>query len=320
MTDLDFSSPIADNPMSLVDVIPRGIEAVWKLNAGDIWEVTLNDRTDLEECYWLDDVDGLWDADIRVTSQDLPDDHGEIPLTAYYGGHTLVFSGLIYARSLQRLREMWRDLRRSVQPLVEFTCLIDTGSPLTSATFKARKASSLPGGDRQINSRWERPFLISLRMSDPRFYSFQQHTDTYTPSDVTILGRDYPRTYPTDYHTFIDSTGHAVTPGAGLTAYNAGNFPSRPIFVLNGPLPFPTIKNNTTGAQMALNRDIGVGQSLTIDVASRTVIDENGFNAFATWVKGNNWVELGEGYNDLTVTVQTFQGGTIDVYWFDTYL
>src|SRR3954451_9944557 len=98
-------SPVAD-----IQANPKGLEARWILNAGSAYAVTLNDKSQYE-CYFVEEIGGLDDAEVRASVEPNPSRHGATPLTGYYGSRNITFTGYIRALNLRRLREMQSALK-----------------------------------------------------------------------------------------------------------------------------------------------------------------------------------------------------------------
>lgn len=298
----------------------QGLECRWVINVNSPNTISLNDRSNEYERYVVQEIGGLWDADIRFAADSLPDQHGEVPGAAYYGGRTITFSGYIEAPNLYRLREMQHQLKLAMFPLDEFACEIDSGDTNTSLLFNARKNAMIDGVERQINYCYRRDFMISLRMSDPRFYSAEDSSALYQPSLAAILGTTFPLTFNLVFGTQMSGEGQIATAGSAFSIINEGNFDTQPIWIFDGPLTNPTITHEETGEVMALNLSLSAGDQIVVDTATKTVYDNDGVNRFGIWRKGNHWLRLSPGGNDYIITVASFEGGTVSVTWRDAFL
>src|SRR5438128_636155 len=93
--------------------VPRGLEAIFSY--GDL---IFNDTSSIDK-YRVLQIDGLDDADVRDSREEVPSGHGEFPLNAYYGGRTLAFNGRIEAYTQLKLRNMQQGLRSAFVDLTE---------------------------------------------------------------------------------------------------------------------------------------------------------------------------------------------------------
>jgi hypothetical protein len=158
--------------------VPRGIEAQFEYNG-----LILNDRTVIDK-YRIMQIDGLDDADVRDSRDENPGQHGETPNFALYGGRTIAITGRIEAYSLAKLRDMQQALRTAFQDISEEKKLnFLTGSTSTDHYISCKKFSKNQWGEEQKDKHvFFRDFVITLRASDPRFYSRSQITSSVFPN------------------------------------------------------------------------------------------------------------------------------------------
>lgn len=78
-----------------------------------------------------------------------------------------------------------------------------------------------------------------------------------------LSGRTYDKTYNYNY-------GAGTAPGGEMTVINNGDLPAYPLFTVTGPVDFPIIDNVTTGAEFAVNKNMG-SEVVTIDASTGVV-------------------------------------------------
>lgn len=151
----------------------------------------INDRYQADRIR-VTSITGLDDADVRVSSEVMPADHGEIPYDGFYGGRTIVLSGNIEGGSLGSLKRMERDLKAAYAPLVEapmkfrwFDVLdtFDDTATLSNYTALAGSVASLSVSSSLLN--WTTTVnTILLRSADNRTWGDSQITLRVYPGDT----------------------------------------------------------------------------------------------------------------------------------------
>jgi Phage tail protein len=244
--------------------------------------------------YFITAMGGLDDADVRATADPRPDMHGELPLTAWYGGRTLVIEGYILALNSRQLRVMQQALRQAFAPLTEKSLVFSTGDTVNGDVFiNCRKATPLAMREQMQQNYaqfFKREFQISLRASDPRFLAF-------TASSAT--------------------SGTNPANNTNIACTNSGNWSSYPVITITGPFNANlVITNTTTGIGFTINTALTGGQVLTIDCDQRTV-KLGTANAFYYLTSASQWPTLEPGAQNLQLT--GVGGGTaaskVDVAW-----
>lgn len=179
---------------------------------------------------------------------------GEVVYPGFARGKTVTYEGRLQAASLQSLRQLAHAMRagfaeRSTEQAMTISPHPGYG---TQEWFYGARALALDIDEIQANGPWqwpqfERPFTLSLRMSDPRFFALPQLT----------------------------SGPHAS--GATVTIANAGTAPSDPAFSGTIAGTTITIENATVPtdagtAQLVIDVPaLLVGESIVIQFASRTI-------------------------------------------------
>jgi len=114
-------------------------------------------------------IDGLADADVRDTREPNPGYDGETAFESYYGGRTIVISGIIKAGTLSKLRDMQEGLKSIFAPLDEAALIFKGLTPDYDIQIFCRKSQPITMGETQKNFLFERDFQVTLRASDFRF-------------------------------------------------------------------------------------------------------------------------------------------------------
>jgi len=153
---------------------PRGIESVLEYNG-----LFMNVR-EWVDTYLVTTIGGIDDADIRDVREVNPGYHGETAFESFYGGRTITLSGKVYSKTLFKLRDMQQGLRQAFAQLdQEMPLVFRTNDPDLDMMIYAKKSQSVQMADEQRTANhFERPFLVTLRASNPRFLSVVKVHDT----------------------------------------------------------------------------------------------------------------------------------------------
>lgn len=118
------------------DTIAKGRHSRIVYNA-----LVLNNRW-LPDRYFVTEVDGLGGPDVRDVREQKPQNQGELPYDAYWGGDTLTITGHIEAGNLMQAERMSRDLESAFGTLEESPMKFnwwdihdEFSDPLTSSAF-----------------------------------------------------------------------------------------------------------------------------------------------------------------------------------------
>lgn len=253
--------------------VPTGIESIFHYGG-----LTFNDKNNLDY-YRINRIDGLSDPDVRDQRELNPSRHGETALTSLYGGRTVVLTGRIEASNLQKMRDMVMALKIAFADLVESPLAVITGQGYArDHQINCRKIQALQITEEQINFRFSRDFMVTLRASDPRIFSRERKTTTTTFAGASADGTQV------------------------MTVTNTGTFQTPPLIVMRGPMTSPEIGITSWegGAPIRFNSTLAEGQERWIDIAKRTIQDEFGDARFADFVLGSSWPELPSGVNPIT--------------------
>lgn len=172
--------------------------------------------------------------------------------------------------------------------------------------------------------------VIQVHADDPRLYASVQSSTVGL--GTPLGGLTFPATPP---FTFGGGTVAGI-----ITANNAGNFETRPILTLTGPMTKPTIFNATTGWSITIIS--GVEAPYTINAGDTMVIDTDlhsvqyfvgGTGAGATrraWIApGSTWPSyvagiagLAPGSNTVQFTSQDAStvAGTLQMQWCSAFM
>jgi hypothetical protein len=235
-----------------------GVEGIHEWETG----LVLNDRAAMPH-YRIEKIGGLRSApDFSPTADPALGRTGEVPRLADRLGKTITYEGLIVATKLNDLEAANAALVAAFSGTTERKMTAGphpgyAGPALQTREFYARPLDA--GGDEsQDATPWrksrgfERPFTLSLRLSDPRFYN--PVADDVTATVVSAVDVSDALGLP-----FVP--GSDLSPPSGdqisLTVHNDGTVDTDPIIRINGPCSNPSVTNRTTGKFLRF-RDITV--------------------------------------------------------------
>lgn len=336
--DISFSALAPVGIGNQIIAQPHGLEAWWEYDWQDVWALTgvpgsgfvFNDHRGSSragsagqgtygEGFFVTEVGGLDDADVRDSREVNPDDDGETAYRSRYGGRTLTFTGYIVAPNLARLRLLWQSLRSAFVDLKDHYLIFHSNTDDSRVVIRCRKSSGLASREVQDKTFWRRDVLLTLRAADPRFLSYLQHSENHVPTASLFLGHGYSRTYPRGYSVALDSTGLAQ-PLTSFRLTNLGNYKTKPLFMLIGPMTNPILVNNTTGERFQLQTTIVAGDSIFIDMGKRTIVNSAGQNLFYILTADSQWLTLVPGMNDISLIASSLQtGANATVYFRDAW-
>lgn len=296
--------------------------------------LVLNDRTQAE-CYWVDETIGFDSADLKITSYDDVQEDGEIPDFGAWGSRTMILNGYVKASSYTRLLEMGYALLNAVKKLSEEPLVIraldsTSGYLVQDSVFIPCRMGDKPTVDMKLQAEdpygpKRRRFSVTLKATKPAFLAQDESEVEIVPEITSFLGRVYDRTYDLEYATPIDSEGNPSSGTNTVFALNKGNYKANTIVTFYGPMSPATLANNTNGQQVKLKHALLEGQSISFDVATGLVVDENG-DARASFIdsRSDYLVLEGDGdgvNNELQLSLEDFDtdlGAKVVIAWRST--
>jgi hypothetical protein len=180
--------------------ISPGVDSIIEFN-----NLMMNIRNNAD-AYIVNEVNGLEDADLRDDREVNPQAHGETYFDAFYGGRTITISGYIRAYTLNKLRDMQQALKQALADLSSEMPLIfhGYGDPTADVQIFCRKGAPLQMTEVQTDHNYfRRPFMITLRASNPRFLGM---VDQYESADFSIIETFSP-SWEDNYDLPAGSTG-----------------------------------------------------------------------------------------------------------------
>lgn len=289
-------------PPSMYDGI-GGLEAVhW-------WDGIPLNRLDVLPRARLTRITGLHDAaDADDNREPNLGFAGEQPYPSEERGRTIVYEGIIEARSLSDLRKFGTGLRakcRSRFAEKQMTVSYDPAYNFYGSMYYMAKALAFTADDEQVNSPqstyvYSRTFSLTVRQSDPRYYAITQSATAITAIPATI---NVNHVGSTDSPPYIDVSG-PVTNGT-VTLKRLGSNPKQLKFdsltIPGGQFARFDFRDRTAALHLQ-----GSGTATGVDVIGRLKVTES------------DWWDEGEvGLREATTEQVRVEGNGTDfaVYW-----
>jgi hypothetical protein len=253
----------------------------------EIGGVILNDRANLE-CYWIDQITGFEDADLRVSSEENSAADGSTANPGFYGERIMTFTGRIRAGDTRTLDVMEDALAAVLMTLQEQELTIYQ-KPRPGVTLQqprviinCRKADKFQA-DKALNSyKYERTFTFSLRASDPLFLSETEigpgilTTDSatakiYPDSDISA-SFNWAKSSGSNFYSLLDEDQANLTIGDYVFAYTyAGGYSTE---VLDIGLSTTTIVSGNIAVTMKVHANSNTynGATASLCLADGTVL------------------------------------------------
>ena len=293
-----------------------------------IGSITFNDFSNPTKFYKVDNLPELLTTLSTESSQNaLQGDHGVSDSLSYYGPRTLPFSGEIIAPTQAERIAMERALHQELRLhaiqdyasndgyiLVLFE--LEDGTEL-QCYAKIMQPPAMYYREDKIRPHLMRRFSFSMIAKDPRLYSqtLSEETgeETYEGTNFSVIQGSSP-TVPFQLYQNTVVTA---------TCDNGGNFDAPPAIVITGPTDGPVITNVTTGKFIDLDGLVlEDGESVTIDVAKKTILKNDDTDLSAYFASGSTWLVLVPGENDFELlddSPSELEAGCT-IYWRDAYI
>jgi hypothetical protein len=256
-----------------------GVEGIHTWETG----LVLNDRLSGYPYYRVERIPGLRSApDVNPQADPTPGRTGEKPRLTDRLGKTITYEGLVVARNIIDLERAYAELVAAFSGTIEMRMVASphpdypggSGSgdlpPLPTREFYARPLDA--GGDEEQTAPaqstslgYERPFSLSLRLSDPRFYN--PDTKDYTSDVVGAVDMDDALGFP-----FVpgDSLSPPTADAINVVIHNDGTVDTDPIIRINGPCTNPSVSNRLTNEFLRFrNISVDDGDAIHLDFHER---------------------------------------------------
>lgn len=178
------------------------------------------------------------------------------------------------------------------------------------AQIACRKVSKMEGEETQVDGRWKRDFMLTLRASDPRLVARKSTLLSLTTASSTLTfpagGAGLPFIAPDVDIVF----GNLITPNV----VNLGRSPAATVITFIGPLSNATLLNQTTGDRCGFTGSLVAGETLSLNSSTRKVIDQLGASQYDRLSDDTTWITLARGVNKFIMGADAATGSVTMSY------
>lgn len=265
--------------------------------------------------YDIQAVTGLGIPDIRADDIPRPLDHGSFYAREFLGPRTVTLTVGIagVAQDPVSASTQWDALKAQWAPI-----------SVDSTTTRPLHFDQGGQGERQLLGRPRRATAdlsmlkggyitaqLEYRAGDPRIYGANLN-NTGLSLALATTGRSYNRAY---------NFGYGAGSSGTVQVTNAGNFATRPVVTIAGPVTNPFIENQTAGQLVDLSITLAGGDILTIDFDSRTVLLGGTASRYSAVRQGSTFWELAPGVNNVRFGADVYDpAAAATVAWRDAWI
>ena len=173
------------------------------------------------------------------------------------------------------------------------------------AVVYCRKSAPIdPGDEEQVDWKYQRPFMVTLRASDSRMVSRK-------PTTVSIVPSSFGLVFPVDGSglTFpIDGSGLIFGAPLPMPVVNLGRSPASMVIRLYGEMVDPVVYHPLTGKSIGIIGTIADGDYFEFDTGRHIVVDSLGSERYSMLTDETSWPELLRGPNQLHLGANSVSG------------
>jgi hypothetical protein len=263
--------------------------------------------------FFNDPVGWMDGTTISVAQQQRGAQHGAWVGTSWLEPRSIVFAGMVTAPSpilAWQARNVLLGVVASLSALgvmnVDTILAINEPDALKTAAVRPSDKPTVTPVDGNVFQ-----FSIPLTARDPRKYGVGKTATITLP--VAASGLTFP---VGPFSVTFGGTGNSGSAALG----NLGNFPSEPVYTVNGPCVNPSIIQVSTGATLALNITLGSSDSLTVNADLSSVILNGQASRGNTVLPGSTFPYLPPGQSSVQFSASSYSSAaTLVVNWSDTW-
>jgi len=255
--------------------------------------------------YW-EKLDGWDGTDLAGTVTQRSSDHGGWPAEQFLAPRTMTWTVLAQAPN-QALRDLARSKMQAAMP-INTLGTFTYNEPIPKQAM-VRRSGRLAETYMTLS---EVEFSVLMTAPDPRKYSTTLHTQTTSfGNNVTPTGIVIPTTVPW--------SSPSIPPQGSMSCINAGNFETRPVITIRGPITGPQLISLTQGYAVTWNSlALSATDVLVVDMDLKQAI-LNGNVVYPADFNSAWWV-LSPGTTEIQLGGTTPGGASITVSWRDAWI
>lgn len=249
-------------------------------------------------------IDGMDGAPTSGQVVQRGSDHGGWPTAQYYGPRPITLK-LHASAPTQALRDVARAALQQAVPINDLGTFV-YNEPVPK-TLQVRRSGRIP---ESCTTLFDVDFQVGLIAPDPRKYSTVVQSASASTA-VQLLGIAPPWTPPI--------TLPAQPPPGQITVTNNGNFETRPVVTITGPIAGPAIYNSTTGQTVSFSSVALAATDVLVVYLDLKTAYLNG--AFRPADISSAWFVCQPGQSVLLLQAAGgAAGSTISASWSDAYM
>lgn len=267
--------------------------------------------------YELRAIEGLADhPDLRTSDRTRLRRHGLLPGDDFLGGRAVTLELEVFGDTDAAFHANLLALKQAFAPgspeaPLDFLIpgVTAPGSGLAKRCNARPRRLALPVEQRFF---YRQPIaVVELFATDPRLYNaIQQSASTGLATSPSGLV----------WNLVWNLSWGASSSSGSIFAANGGNFPTPPVFRIDGPVTNPSIENITTGEVLGLTSiTVGSGEFLELDADARTVLLGGTASRYEKLTTAQ-WFDLKPGTTELKFRGTTAGAPTLTVYWRNAWL
>jgi hypothetical protein len=261
-------------------------------------------------CWLWQKIDG-WDTTDVQGAGVIPrsGDHGGWPSPAYYAPRTMTWTVTASAPT-QALRDLARSILQAAVPVSDLAVLT-YDEPVPKQAL-VRRSGKIP---ETYPTLADVTFSVLLVAPDPRKYGTQLKSDVAYTLNNSGIGFTLPLALPLALP--------AQPVGGTLQLLNAGNFETRPVVTISGPITAPALVNQTTGQTVSWSGlTVPAGSTLTVDfnVRQATLGGAGATAAYRPADAFSVWWTMPPGMSTIQLTGSADTGASMVCQWRDSYM
>ena len=263
-----------------------------------------------DTAYEIQGIEGLLSLpDVSSSDQGRLRRHGQRAGDDFLQGRTVTITLEVFGADTQAFALAIDRLDQALRPCVTEEPLVFQ-VPTVALGAKIQVGARVRRSDIPVDTVFfynRQTITVEFDCTDPRRYSNTVNTASSSlPSDTGGL------TFDAD----PDFSFGLATSGGGLSAPNAGSFPTPVTFRIDGPVTSPNIVNNATSARLHLKGlTLLTGQWIILDSESRTVLLNGTADRYFYLTSDSTWWDLEPGSNSMSYAASASTTSTLAATW-----
>lgn len=248
-------------------------------------------------------VSGLDSAPYRETQREHEGMDGGFMDADFERGRTIILTGTVYADA-DDLETYLDDLKYDFAPSSSLVPFYYKPAGRAERVLFVKPLGLQYDWDTDRRTGQAR-IKCKMFAEDPRQYDSSLQTVVLNFAAGAVIGIGFNLGFNLDFGgTGAGASGSYVT--------NAGNRPTPPTFVITGPCDTPAIIDETNGHSLTFNTVLAASDTLTVNIANRTVYLNGSTNKRSTLVNPD-WFYLPPGSTFIRYNALTGTGSTLSV-------